>query len=38
MLKEEAVKLDAFVAAIAGRVANADAKPQWLADSVFRKD
>jgi Zn-dependent M28 family amino/carboxypeptidase len=38
MLKEEAVKLDAFVAALARRVANADSRPQWLAGSIFRKD
>ena len=38
MLKEEAVKLDGFVAAIAKRVADAEAKPQWLATSIFRKD
>lgn len=35
VLKEEAVKLDAYVAAIAVRVANADARPQWLPTSVF---
>jgi len=38
MLKQEAIKLDAFVAALAKRVADADARPDWLADSVFRKD
>jgi len=38
MLKEEAVKLDAFVAAIARRVADADNRPHWLAGSIFRKD
>ena len=38
ILKEEAVKLNAFVAAIAGRVADADGRPHWLADSIFRKD
>ena len=37
MMKEEAVKLDDFVAALAARVANADARPAWLPDSVFRK-
>jgi len=38
ILKEEAVKLNAFVAAIAGRVADADGRPHWLPDSIFRKD
>ena len=38
MLKEEAVKLDAFVAAIARRVADADSRPHWLPDSIFHKD
>jgi len=37
MLKEEAVKLDAFVAALAVHVANADAPPAWLPGSVFGK-
>ena len=36
VLKEEAVKLDAYVAALARRVADADARPQWLPTSVFR--
>ena len=35
VLKDEAVKLDAYVAAIAARVANADEKPAWLPTSVF---
>lgn len=35
VLKDEAVKLDAYVAAIAARVANADARPSWLPTSVF---
>jgi hypothetical protein len=38
LLKDEAVKLDNFVAALARRVADADQRPQWLAGSVFRKD
>jgi hypothetical protein len=38
VLKEEAVKLDAFVAALALRVADADARPDWLPTSVFRRD
>jgi Zn-dependent M28 family amino/carboxypeptidase len=37
VLKEEAVKLDAFVAALALKVANADARPEWLPTSVFRQ-
>ena len=37
VMKEEAVKLDDFVAALAGRVADADARPAWLPDSIFRK-
>jgi hypothetical protein len=36
VMKEEAVKLDDFVAALAARVANADARPKWLPTSVFR--
>jgi len=36
VLKEEAVKLDAYVAALAQRVADADARPTWLPDSVFK--
>jgi len=35
IFKEEAVKLDAYTAAIALHVANADARPQWLPDSIF---
>jgi hypothetical protein len=38
VMKEEAVKLDAFVAALAKRVADAADRPHWLADSIFRKD
>ena len=37
VMKEEAVKLDGFVAALAKRVADADARPTWLAGSIFRK-
>jgi Zn-dependent M28 family amino/carboxypeptidase len=37
VMKEEAVKLDDFVAALAAHVANDDARPAFLADSVFRK-
>lgn len=37
VLKEEAVKLDDFVAALAARVADADARPVWSANSIFRK-
>jgi hypothetical protein len=36
VMKEEAVKLDAYVAALAARVANADARPEWLPTSIFR--
>lgn len=38
ILKEEAVKLDAFVAALVARVADADSRPTWRPDSIFRKD
>jgi len=37
VFKEDAVKLDAYTAAIALHVANADARPQWLPDSIFRR-
>jgi Zn-dependent M28 family amino/carboxypeptidase len=37
ILKEEAVKLDAFVAATAKRVADADSPPHWLPGSIFRE-
>ena len=37
VLKNEAVKLDAFVADIALRVANADGRPDWLPTSIFRR-
>ncbi len=37
VMKEEAVKLDDFVAALTLRVANADARPEWLETSIFRK-
>jgi hypothetical protein len=35
ILKEEAVKLDIYAAAIALRVANAEPRPTWLPDSIF---
>ena len=35
VLKDEAVKLDAFVADLAQRVADSDTRPQWLATSIF---
>jgi Zn-dependent M28 family amino/carboxypeptidase len=35
ILKEEAMKLNGFVAALAKRVADADTRPDWLADSIF---
>lgn len=37
IFKEDAVKLDAYTAAIALRVANADKRPAWLPDSIFRR-
>jgi Zn-dependent M28 family amino/carboxypeptidase len=36
VLPEEAVKLDAYVAALALRVADADSRPDWLPGSAFR--
>jgi hypothetical protein len=38
VMKEEAVKLDAFVAALALRVANADRRPEYLPASIFRSE
>jgi Zn-dependent M28 family amino/carboxypeptidase len=38
IFKEDAVKLDEFVAALALRVADADTRPDWLPTSVFRRD
>ncbi len=38
VMKEEAVKLDAFVADLALRVADEDARPDWLSTSVFGRD
>jgi len=37
VMKEEAVKLDAFVAALAAHVADADTRPQFLPSSIFAK-
>jgi hypothetical protein len=37
VLKEEAAKLDAYVAALALRIANADSRPTWLPNSIFRQ-
>jgi len=37
MMREEAVKLDDFVAALAAQVADAPERPAWLAGSVFSK-
>jgi Zn-dependent M28 family amino/carboxypeptidase len=34
--KEDAVKLDAYVAALALRIANEDKRPRWLDSSVFK--
>jgi Zn-dependent M28 family amino/carboxypeptidase len=38
ILKEDAVKLDAYTEALALRIANTDLAPHWLADSVFRRE
>jgi hypothetical protein len=38
VMKEEAVKLDGYVAALARRVADADSRPEWLTTSVFKPD
>jgi Zn-dependent M28 family amino/carboxypeptidase len=35
VLKDEAVNLDAFVAALAARIANQPAPPAWRPDSIF---
>lgn len=35
ILKEDAVKLNAYTTAIALPVANADMRPQWLPDGIF---
>ena len=35
VMKEEAVKLDDFVAAVARRIANASGRPHWLPTSIF---
>jgi hypothetical protein len=35
-LKDQAAKLDTYVAALTLRVANADARPKWLPGSVFK--
>jgi Zn-dependent M28 family amino/carboxypeptidase len=37
ILKDEAMKLNGFVAALAKRVADADARPTWLPDSIFAR-
>ena len=37
-MKEEAVKLYAYVGALARRVADADSRPEWLTTSVFKPD
>jgi Zn-dependent M28 family amino/carboxypeptidase len=38
VMKEEAAKLDYFVAALTGRVANETARPTWLPGSAFRPE
>jgi Zn-dependent M28 family amino/carboxypeptidase len=35
--REDAVRLNDFVAAVALRVANAEQRPAWLAESFFRR-
>ena len=37
ILRDEAIKLNAFVAALAKRVADADARPAWLPGSIFAR-
>ena len=38
ILKDEAVKLNALAAAVLRRVADAKARPRWVAGSIFAKD
>jgi Zn-dependent M28 family amino/carboxypeptidase len=38
VMKEDAAKLDAYVAALTLKVADADARPEWLPSSIFRPD
>jgi hypothetical protein len=38
IFKEDAAKLDAYVAALTVRIANADARPAWLPSSIFRRE
>jgi hypothetical protein len=38
ILKDEAMKLNALAAAVLRRVADADARPRWVAGSIFAKD
>jgi Zn-dependent M28 family amino/carboxypeptidase len=38
IFKEEAVKLDAYTAAIALHVANANTRPTWLPNSIFARE
>jgi len=37
VMKEEAVRLDGFVAALVQRVADADTRPEWLSTSIFKR-
>jgi Zn-dependent M28 family amino/carboxypeptidase len=37
VLKEEAVKLDAYVADLAARIADTPERPEWLKTSIFRR-
>ena len=36
IFREDAIKLDTYVAALAARIANADQRPSWLDGSVFK--
>jgi hypothetical protein len=37
VMKGEAVKMNAYVTAVTRRVADAEARPSWNADSFFRR-
>ena len=36
-MREDSVRLDDFIAMLALRIADADARPAWNADSFFRR-
>jgi hypothetical protein len=38
VLPEEAVKLDDYVAVLSEKIANADSRPHWLSESIFKPD